>query len=119
MCYTKYKKVSGVETDFVWDGDEIGAEYDENGNVTNVLFRGNNLVRDSKGNNYVYDSHGSVTSILNNNGSKSKEYEYDAFGNIENETNASLLITLGSTVVNIQTKKVDLFILEIDTMIVK
>ncbi|MFQ8688146.1 MAG: RHS repeat domain-containing protein [Lachnospirales bacterium] len=89
MCYTKYKKVSGVETDFVWDGDEIGAEYDENGNVTNVLFRGNNLVRDGKGNNYVYDSHGSVTSILNNNGSKSKEYEYDAFGNIENETNAS------------------------------
>ena len=89
MCYTKYKKVSGVETDFVWDGDEIGAEYDENGNVTNVLFRGNNLVRDSKGNNYVYDSHGSVTSILNNNGSKSKEYEYDAFGNIEKETNAS------------------------------
>ena len=87
--YRCYKKVSGVETDFVWDGDEIGAEYDENGNVTNVLFRGNNLVRDSKGNNYVYDSHGSVTSILNNNGSKSKEYEYDAFGNIENETNAS------------------------------
>ena len=87
--YRCYKKVSGVETDFVWDGDEIGAEYDENGNVTNVLFRGNNLVRDSKGNNYVYDSHGSVTSILNNNGSKSKEYEYDAFGNIEKETNAS------------------------------
>ena len=28
-----------------------------------------------------------VTSILNNNGSKSKEY--DAFGNIEKETNAS------------------------------
>ena len=68
---------------------EIGAEYDENGNVTNVLFRGNNLVRDGKGNNYVYDSHGSVTSILNNNGSKSKEYEYDAFGNIEKETNTS------------------------------
>ena len=87
--YRCYKKVSGVETDFVWDGDEIGAEYDENGNVTNVLFRGNNLVRDGKGNNYVYDSHGSVTSILNNNGSKSKEYEYDAFGNIEKETNAS------------------------------
>ena len=52
-------------------------------------FIDNNLVRDSKGNNYVYDSHGSVTSILNDNGSKSKDYEYDAFGNIENETNAS------------------------------
>ena len=87
--YRCYKNVKGVESYFIWDGDEIGAEYDANGNVTDVLYRGNNLVRDSKGNNYVYDSHGSVTSILNDNGSKSKNYEYDAFGNIENETNAS------------------------------
>ena len=87
--YRCYKNVKGVESYFIWDGDEIGAEYDANGNVTDVLYRGNNLVRDSKGNNYVYDSHGSVTSILNDNGSKSKDYEYDAFGNIENETNAS------------------------------
>ena len=87
--YRCYKNVKGVESYFIWDGDEIGAEYDANGNVTDVLYRGNNLVRDSKDNNYVYDSHGSVTSILNDKGSKSKEYEYDAFGNIENETNAS------------------------------
>ena len=87
--YRCYKNVKGVESYFIWDGDEIGAEYDANGNVTDVLYRGNNLVRDSKGNNYAYDSHGSVTSILNDNGSKSKEYEYDAFGNIENETNSS------------------------------
>ncbi|MEI3163417.1 MAG: RHS repeat-associated core domain-containing protein [Lachnospirales bacterium] len=87
--YRCYKNVKGVESYFIWDGDEIGAEYDANGNVTDVLYRGNNLVRDGKGNNYVYDSHGSVTSILNDNGSKSKDYEYDAFGNIENETNSN------------------------------
>lgn len=56
-------------------------------NTTNAIFRGRNLVRDSKGNNYVYDNYGDVTSILNNSGTTTKKYEYNAFGVVEDETN--------------------------------
>ena len=47
------------------------------------------MALDTDGNNYVYDIHGSVTSIVNSGGTKSKEYEYNAFGKKESETNKS------------------------------
>ena len=54
-----------------------------------MFFRERNLIRDSKGNNYVYDNHGDVTSILNNSGTKTREYDYNAFGVVEDETNVN------------------------------
>ncbi|MDO4302232.1 MAG: hypothetical protein Q4D26_12720 [Clostridia bacterium] len=47
--YRNSKTVDGTVTNFVWDGDNIALEADSSYNTTNILFRGRNLIRDSKG----------------------------------------------------------------------
>ena len=88
--YRKSKAVNGSVTNFLWEGDHVAVELDKDGEAERLCFRGiNNLIMDNSGNNYVYDIHGSVTSIVNSGGTKSKEYEYNAFGKKESETNKS------------------------------
>ena len=80
------KTVNGEKTVFVWDGDQVVMELSKGGTVQKRYIRGNDLVYADKGEGtektyYVTDTHGNVVQLLNENGSITKTYEYDSFGN--------------------------------------
>ena len=80
------KIVNGEKTIFVWDGDQVVMELSKGGTVQNRYIRGNDLVFADRGENtektyYVTDTHGNVVQLLDENGSVTKIYEYDSFGN--------------------------------------
>lgn len=80
------KTVNGEKTVFVWDGDQVVMELSEGGKVQKRYIRGNDLVFADKGENaektyYVTDTHGNVVQLLDEDGSVTKTYEYDSFGN--------------------------------------
>lgn len=80
------KNVNGKTTKYVWDGDQLVLELDENYNVKKRYIRGNNLVYADEGVGtektfYVMNSHGDVVQLVNENGDLVKCYEYDSFGN--------------------------------------
>lgn len=80
------KTVNGEKTIFVWDGDQVVMELSKGGTVQNRYIRGNDLVFADRGENtektyYVTDTHGNVVQLLDENGSVTKIYEYDSFGN--------------------------------------
>ena len=79
--------MGSTTTRFLWDGDYVAGELDTTGNISKKYFYGMDMLSDDSGNNYIYAIHGSVTNVLNSSGTETKEYEYNAFGKIENETN--------------------------------
>lgn len=80
------KTVNGEKTVFVWDDDQVVMELSKGGTVQKRYIRGNDLVFADRGENtektyYVTDTHGNVVQLLDENGSVTKIYEYDSFGN--------------------------------------
>ena len=73
-------------TTYVYDGDQIIAEYDNSGNLTTKYIFGPGIdepVLMTKGGQsyyYHFDGLGSVTSLTNSTGSTGESYTYDAFG---------------------------------------
>ena len=80
------KTVNGRETFYVWDGDQIVLELDEDGEVKKRYIRGTSLIFADKGQGtdktyYVTNPHGDVVQLLDEEGTVIQDYKYDAFGN--------------------------------------
>ena len=79
------KTVDGVVTRHIWDGQNIVAELDGNGAVTNRFIRGINLIAGKNSASvltyYLFNAHGDVVGLTNTSGAVTKSYDYDAFGN--------------------------------------
>jgi RHS repeat-associated protein len=82
------KTVNGTVTNHIWDGDQIALETDSAGTVTNKYVRGINLLyaENTAGNKqyYLFNGHGDVVQLTGTDGSVTKNYDYDAFGNEKN-----------------------------------
>jgi RHS repeat-associated protein len=80
------KTVNGVTAIHVWDGQEMVAEFDGSGLLTDRYIRGINLVFADNGSGtnktyYLNNGHGDVIQLTSSTGSAIKAYDYDAFGN--------------------------------------
>ena len=77
------KTVDGVTTSHIWDGSNIVME--TNGTAVNRYYRGANGIAYADFNGavsyYQKDAHGDVTALADANGSITKNYQFDAFGN--------------------------------------
>jgi len=82
------KTVDGVTTQFVYDGDEVIAEYNDIGALEAEYVTGNSideiLTMERGGSTYFYhyDGLGSISEITDDLGNIVENYTYDAFGNI-------------------------------------
>ena len=80
------KTVDGVTTKFLYDGDQIIAEYDGSDNMTAKYVYGAGIdepIRMEKGGQSYYyhaDGLGSVTTLTNSSGTAVESYSYDVFG---------------------------------------
>ena len=88
------KTVNGVTTNHIWDGMNMVAETDGNNAVKSVYTRGRELISSKNGTEvtyYLHNGHGDVNMLMNENGSITKTYNYDAFGveqdKVSNDTN--------------------------------
>ncbi len=81
------KTVGGTTTYFVYDGDEIIADYDGTGALAAEYIHGDNidevLTIEQGGNTYYYhqDGLGSVTELMDATGAIAENYTYDPYGN--------------------------------------
>lgn len=87
----RVKKIAdNITTNFVYDGDNVILELDDQNNELAVNIRGLSLLKrtTNKDGYYIYNGHGDVTKILDNTNNTLNSYEYDEFGKIlsENET---------------------------------
>lgn len=76
----------GTSVSHIWDGQNICAEYGENGSIHTQYIRGLNLIARGIGQNlehYLFNAHGDVVERTSSNGTTLKNYDYDAFG-VEN-----------------------------------
>ncbi|MFH1062627.1 MAG: RHS repeat-associated core domain-containing protein [Candidatus Omnitrophota bacterium] len=86
------KDVDGQITKYVYDGEDIIAEYDANNNIIARYTHGPSidepLILEKSGQTYYYqtDGLGSVTNITDANNQTVKTYQYDSFGNIISTT---------------------------------
>ena len=87
-----YKDVNGAMTYFQWDGDNIwGLAANVSNGLTHYYYRGlDGVIKENYGAVYVYNGHGDVVKMTNSNGAVTKDYEYDAFGVIEDENAADI-----------------------------
>ena|GEM_PF-3523602 len=74
------KTVNGVLTTHVWDGMNIIAELDADGNLTNRWIRGFGLLRDMHGVWFIHNGLGDVAALMNQAGQVLRRYRYSAFG---------------------------------------
>ena len=81
------KNVNGVITNYAYDGHNLVAEYDADGNLLaryvhppDAIDRPVAMVRGGQTFYYVYDGHGSVVALTNDAGQIVQRYEYDSFG---------------------------------------
>jgi len=69
---------------FIWDGANIVAEVDGNGNISTKYLRGINLIaRETPAfgqEYYLFNAHGDVTGLTDASGNLIKSYDYDAWG---------------------------------------
>lgn len=73
----------GSSTTHIWDGQDIIAEYGQNGAVHSRYLRGLSLIARDVGGNleyYLFNAHGDVVERTSANGTTLKNYDYDAFG---------------------------------------
>jgi RHS repeat-associated protein len=86
----RISKSDGTDTTkFVYDGTKIILEVDGNNNELSKNVYGLALVSRTSGSNsgyYLYNGHGDVVLIVDALNQALNTYEYDAFGNITNET---------------------------------
>lgn len=80
------KIVNGKKRYYIWDGDQLIMEIDEEGEIVRRYIRGLNLIYSDSGigtarQYFVQDMHGSVVQLLNETDSIVKKYTYNAFGN--------------------------------------
>jgi RHS repeat-associated protein len=81
------KDVDGTVTKFIYDGDQVIAEYDGSGTLIRKFIYGPGIdepVRMTAGGSdyyYHFDGLGSVTEITNSSGAVVEKYEYDVYGN--------------------------------------
>ena len=82
-------------TNYIYDGQNIIAEYDQNNNITASYTHGPNIdepLSVQKGTNTYYyhaDGLGSITALSNSSGNIVQTYSYDSFGNITTTGNIS------------------------------
>ena len=62
----------------IWSDDDIALEL-ESGEVRSTYVYGENLICSTYG-WYLYNAHGDVTALTANNGTVTKNYEYNSFG---------------------------------------
>ena len=81
------KSVNGVVTNYAYDGHNLVAEYDADGNLLaryvhppDAIDRPVAMIRGGQTFYYVYDGHGSVVALTNGAGQIVQRYEYDTFG---------------------------------------
>lgn len=80
------KDVYGLQTQYLYDGDEVIAEYDANGNITKRFIYGsgidNPVALITEGQVYTYhtDEIGSVVALSDSNGNIAEQYSYGPFG---------------------------------------
>ena len=75
-----------VDTNYIWDGDQLVLELDKNLDVKKRYIRGSSLLYSDSGEGtektfYTIDDHGSVIQLVDKNGEVIKAYDYDSFGN--------------------------------------
>lgn len=86
------KNVNGTVTKYIYDNEDIIAEYDGDNNLTARYLHGPGIdepvILDKNNNKYYYhtDSLGSVTALTDSNNNIVQSYQYDSFGNIVNTT---------------------------------
>jgi RHS repeat-associated protein len=84
----KSKTVNDETIKYIWDGQNIVGEMDETGAVTAKYIRGNGLITRKTGSAkqfYNKNAHGDIVSLTNPNGSVANRYDYDAWGNLNEE----------------------------------
>ncbi len=87
--YRVAKTENGQKTNYLYEEDKVILETDGTGNQTAKNIYGINLLTRTSGSdtmNYMYNGHGDVTALLNEDGTISGTYYYDAFGNIVEQT---------------------------------
>ena len=93
--YRTDKTVNGQTTKYLYEYDKVVLETDGEGkqisfNVygSSLLFRQTRSLDGSgtEGYYYIYNAHGDVSSLIDRSGNIAATYDYDAFGNILNET---------------------------------
>jgi len=88
------KDVNGVKTNYVYDNEDIVAEYNTSNVLQATYLHGPGIdepIRMTRGGqDYYYhaDGLGSITELTNSTGAVVQTYEYDAFGNIVEQTPA-------------------------------
>lgn len=87
--YRVAKTENGQKTNYLYEEHKVILETDGSGNQTAKNVYGVNLLTRTSGSdtmNYMYNGHGDVTALLNEDGTISGTYYYDAFGNIVEQT---------------------------------
>jgi len=77
------KTVNAEETRQIWIGKQIVCELDAADVAKAVFIRGINLIyaeMEGLQTYYVYNGHGDVVQLIDESGTLTKTYEYDAFG---------------------------------------
>ena len=95
--YRVSKDINGQTTNYLYEADKVILETDGANNQIAKNIYGLNLLTRTAGNdtmNYMYNGHADVTALLNQEGTVTATYYYDAFGNIIEQTgNANNNIT--------------------------
>jgi RHS repeat-associated protein len=85
---TENYRVQKDDTRYAYEYDKPISEYNQSGEIAFNLF-GTKLILREEGNRkiyYVFNSHGDVISLTDENGSEVATYQYNAFGNVINQT---------------------------------
>ncbi len=75
------KTTDGVTVIHIWNGQNITAELNADGNIIDRYIRGVGLILSDSHGYYLYNAHGDVVQLTNSIGTVMREYHYDAFGN--------------------------------------
>ena len=81
--------VNGATTKYLYEGNKVVGEYDENGSQKAINVYGLNLLMRIDVFNdyyYMYNGHADVTALLSASGTVDATYYFDAFGNVLNKT---------------------------------